>query len=48
MILETPDGELPLPIETIKSANLEYDPRADLQRNKQQRKRSHAGHRHGN
>ncbi|MGA8534781.1 MAG: hypothetical protein WB615_11775 [Candidatus Tumulicola sp.] len=44
VILETPAGELPLPIETIKSANLEYDPRADLQRNKQQRKRSHAGH----
>jgi ribosome maturation factor RimP len=48
VILETSDGELPLPIETIKSANLEYDPRADLQRDKQQRKRSHAGHRHGN
>jgi ribosome maturation factor RimP len=48
IILDTPTGELPLPIETIKSANLEYDPRADLQRNKQQRKRSHAGDRHGN
>jgi ribosome maturation factor RimP len=48
VILQTPTGELPLPIETIKSANLEYDPRADLQRNKQQRKRSHAGHRRGN
>jgi ribosome maturation factor RimP len=48
VILETPAGELPLPIETIKSAHLEYDPRADLQRNKQRRKRSHAGHRHGN
>ncbi|MBV8116934.1 MAG: hypothetical protein JOY69_09585 [Candidatus Eremiobacteraeota bacterium] len=47
VILETPAGELPLPIETIKSANLEYDPRADLRRNKQQRKRSHAGYRHG-
>ncbi len=48
VILDTEAGELPLPIETIKSANLEYDPRADLQRNKQQRKRSHAGDRHGN
>jgi ribosome maturation factor RimP len=48
VILETEGGALPLPIETIKSANLEYDARADLQRNKQQRKgtpgkRSHAG-----
>lgn len=45
VILETPDGQLPLPIETIKSAHLEYDPRADFQRNKQQRKEAHAGNR---
>ncbi|MDQ2865735.1 MAG: hypothetical protein M3R51_05865 [Candidatus Eremiobacteraeota bacterium] len=38
VILKTESGELPLPIATIKSANLEYDPRADLQRNKRERK----------
>ena len=42
VILETENGELPLPIATIKSANLEYDPRVDLQRDKLQRKKSHA------
>ena len=42
VILETETGELPLPIATIKSANLEYDPRADLQRDKLQRKKPHA------
>ncbi|HEU5478835.1 MAG TPA: hypothetical protein VFU90_03335 [Candidatus Tumulicola sp.] len=41
VVLETAGGELPLPLPTIKSAHLEYDPRADLQRNKQQRKKSH-------
>jgi len=46
VILETGNGELPLPIATIKSANLEYDPRADLQRDKRERKKSH-GNRHG-
>lgn len=40
VILETEKGELPLPVATIKSANLEYDPRADLQRNKRERKKS--------
>lgn len=40
VILETENGELPLPVATIKSANLEYDPRADLQRNKRERKKS--------
>ena len=39
VILETDGGELPLPIDTIKSAHLEYDPREDLQRNKQLRKK---------
>ncbi|MEO6836421.1 MAG: ribosome maturation factor RimP [Candidatus Tumulicola sp.] len=48
VILETETGELPLPIATIKSANLEYDPRADLQRNKRERKRPHGNSRHGN
>jgi len=38
VVLDTPAGELPLPIATIKSANLEYDPRADLQRDKRERK----------
>jgi ribosome maturation factor RimP len=38
VIVETENGELPLPISTIKSAHLEYDPRADLQRNKRERK----------
>ena len=38
VILATESGELPLPIATIKSANLEYDPRADLQRDKRERK----------
>lgn len=38
VILKTDSGELPLPISTIKSANLEYDPRADLQRHKRERK----------
>ncbi|HET9029453.1 MAG TPA: ribosome maturation factor RimP [Candidatus Aquilonibacter sp.] len=38
VILATDNGELPLPIATIKSANLEYDPRADLTRDKRERK----------
>ena len=38
VILQTESGELPLPVATIKSANLEYDPRADLQRDKRERK----------
>lgn len=38
VILATPRGELPLPVATIKSANLEYDPRADLTRDKRERK----------
>lgn len=38
VILTTDSGELPLPLETIKSANLEYDPRADLTRDKKERK----------
>jgi|SRR5579872_2279284 len=38
VMLDTERGELPLPIATIKSANLEFDPRADLQRKKRERK----------
>ena len=41
VILQTESGELPLPLETIKTANLEYDVRADLKRAKEQ-KRQHA------
>ncbi|MDP9017605.1 MAG: ribosome maturation factor RimP [Candidatus Eremiobacteraeota bacterium] len=39
VILDTGRGELPLPIATIKSANLEYDIRTDLKREKQDRKK---------
>jgi len=38
VILETPNGELPLPLSVIRSANLEYDIRGDLKREKQERK----------
>ncbi len=38
VVLATESGVLPLPLATIKSANLEYDPRADLQRDKRERK----------
>jgi ribosome maturation factor RimP len=39
VILETEKGELPLPIATIDRANLEYDIRSDLTRNKRERKK---------
>lgn len=42
VILQTQTGELPLPLETIKTANLEYDIREDLRRNKRERKLKHA------
>jgi ribosome maturation factor RimP len=48
VILDTNGGELPLPIATIKSANLEYDPRTDFQRDKLERKKLHGNSRHGN
>ncbi len=48
IVLEGERGELLLPAATIKSANLEFDPRADLQRDKRQRKQSHGNSRHGN
>lgn len=38
VILARDAGELPIPIAVIKSANLEYDVRADLQRAKQREK----------
>ncbi len=38
VILARDKGELPIPIAVIKSANLEYDVRADLQRAKQREK----------
>lgn len=38
VILETKNGELPLPIATIDRANLEYDFRMDLKRDKKERK----------
>lgn len=38
VLLSRPAGELPIPIAVIKSANLEYDVRADLQRAKQREK----------
>jgi len=37
-VLETPAGELPIPLEMIKSANLEFDYRAALQRDKRERR----------
>ena len=36
--LDRSGRELPLPLDLIKSANLEYDPRADLTRDKRERK----------
>ncbi len=48
VVIETEKGELPLPMATIKSANLEYDARADLQRDKRERKKSHGNSRHRN
>lgn len=38
IILETPQGELPIPLEVVKSANIEYDIRTDLQRAKREKK----------
>jgi ribosome maturation factor RimP len=37
VILTRPAGELPIPLAVIKSANLEYDVRADLQRAKREK-----------
>jgi ribosome maturation factor RimP len=45
VVMDTETGELLLPMAAIKSANLEYDVRADLRRDKQQRKQLHGNHR---
>lgn len=45
VIVESDAGELLLPMAAIKAANLEYDPRADLKRDKLQRKQRHANDR---
>lgn len=42
VILETSKGELPLPLATIDRANLEYDVRSDLKRDKKERKHHNA------
>jgi ribosome maturation factor RimP len=42
VILETGKGELPLPLATIERANLEYDIRSDLKRDKKERKNNNA------
>jgi ribosome maturation factor RimP len=48
-VIATERGELLLPIAAIKAANLEYDARADLRRDKLQRKQRHGNDRqHGN
>jgi len=38
VILMQKDGELPLPLALIKHANIEYDPRADLTKEKKERR----------
>ncbi len=49
VVMDTDGGELLLPLPTIKSARLEYDPRLDFQRDKLQRKQLHGNDRkHGN
>lgn len=49
VVIETQRGELLLPMATIRTANLEYDPRADLRRDKLERKQKHGNIRkHGN
>jgi len=40
VIVETPQGELPIPLVLVKAANIEYDIRADLQRAKREKKES--------
>ena len=49
VVMETERGELLLPMAAIKTANLEYDPRADFKRDKLQRKQRHGNDtKHGN
>lgn len=45
VVVQTEQGELLLPLAAIKSANLEYDARLDLQRDKRQRKQEHGNDR---
>jgi ribosome maturation factor RimP len=45
VVMETERGELLLPVAAIKSANLEYDVRLDLQRDKRKRKQLHGNDR---
>lgn len=45
VVLETSEGELLLPPATIRSARLEFDPRADLRREKRERKGTKGGSR---
>lgn len=45
VVMETERGELLLPLAAIKAAKLEYDPRADLKRNKLERKQRHGNDR---
>jgi ribosome maturation factor RimP len=45
VVMQTEQGELLLPLAAIKSAHLEFDARADLQRDKIQRKQLHGNNR---
>lgn len=45
VVVETERGELLIPLAAIKTANLEYDPRADLKRDKRERKQRHGNDR---
>jgi ribosome maturation factor RimP len=49
VVVQRERGDLMLPLATIKSARLEFDPRVDFQRDKLQRKQLHGNDRkHGN
>jgi ribosome maturation factor RimP len=48
VVVEIDGGELLLPLAAIKTAHLEYDPRADLKRDKLQRKQGHGNDRKHN
>jgi ribosome maturation factor RimP len=48
VVVATDRGELLLPLAAIKAAHLEYDPRADLKREKLQRKQEHGNDRKRN
>jgi|SRR5579883_359701 len=48
-VIDTGGGELLLPMAAIKTAHLEFDPRADFKRDKLQRKQKYGnGRKHGN